>query len=92
MLISGPRMRLSELAFRIGNICEKIGSAGIGIVKAFINKPFRRQEAQLADELILGDEDALSFWARNDGPNDLNEIGEERSIEQLLSEYMVVKE
>lgn len=78
-------MRLSELAFRIGSICDQIGSAGIGIVKAFMNQRFPRQKAQLAEEVILGDEDVLNFWARHDGLGNLNGNGEERSFEQLLS-------
>ncbi|KAI9037333.1 uncharacterized protein KD926_000620 [Aspergillus affinis] len=84
-LISEQKRRLGELACKIGDICQRLQSGTNGLVMPFLKDRLPMQEVQIAEEVMVGDLEPLTTWARGSAPGDLSGNEEERTIEQLLS-------
>ncbi|OGM45678.1 hypothetical protein ABOM_005445 [Aspergillus bombycis] len=77
--------RLDDLAFGVGEICEKLENGTFGIVSAYLRRRFPKHDRQITEGVMIGDKRPLDTWAQGNGPGDLNGNDDKRQIEQMLS-------
>ena len=82
--INEQRQHLEVLALKIREVCERLQSGTEGLVKAYLQRRFPKQDKEIMQGLLVKTPKPLGTWVLGNGPADLIGNGDERTIEQLL--------
>ncbi|OJJ46412.1 hypothetical protein ASPZODRAFT_2129422 [Penicilliopsis zonata CBS 506.65] len=84
-VVQESKHHLDNLAWQIGEICEKIAQPGTRMVKEFLIRRSPNHAKQITQAVPIRDSDNVAIWLEGNAPGDLSGNGGERSLDQLLS-------